>query len=134
MNTPSDNRDVTELAAAGADWWAGEFGNRSAAPKVGVGAIDAAASLLSEIPPPTADQVIAFRTHLAQALVIALTGSPNWLTVQTDYNADHILAGALEAAGLQADDGVLDLPWKTTMQFCDGEITVETPGKPIERI
>lgn len=127
-------REVKELATAGASWWAGHFGSRAPKPRTGVGVVEASASLLSDVPPPTADQVAAFRVSLESGLIAALTKSSGWLTVRTDYDPDALLAGAMEAAGLEADFGVLFLPWKTKMEFRDGQITVRSLGKPDEHI
>ncbi len=128
------NRSDEELAAAGAAWWADRMLSRTAKPRLGIGVVDAAASLASELPGPDADKVAAFRQHLEAEIVSALAKASGWLTVRMDYDPDVILRNAMEAAGLDAGDGVLDLPWKTTMDFHGDQITVRSLGRPDERI
>lgn len=120
--------DDEELAAAGAAWWADTMMNRADKPAAGTAAVDAAASLLSDVPPPLAHQVEAFREHLKDGLIAALSRSAGRLTVRMRYNPDAILGAALEASGIGSDDGVIDLPWHTTMEFRDGQITVVGPA------
>ena len=96
--------------------------------------MDAAASLLTQLPRPPEDQVAAFRQHLEAEIVNALASSSGWLIVSMDYDPDAILRRALEAAGMDAGAGLVDLPWKTKMEFHGGRITVSSLGKPAEHI
>lgn len=128
------NRSNEELAAAAAAWWADRMLSRTAKPRLGIGVVDAAAALASELPGPDADKVAAFRQHLEAEIVIALAKSAGWLTVQMDYDPDVILSNAMEAAGMDPGDGVLDLPWKTTMDFRGDQIVVRSLDQPAEHI
>lgn len=128
------NRSNEELAAAAAAWWADRMQSRTNKPRLGIGVVDAAASLASELPGPDADKVAAFRQHLEARIASALATSSGWLTVRMDYDPDVILSTAMEAAGIDPRDGVLDLPWKTTMDFRADQITVRSLGKPDEQI
>lgn len=127
-------RSNEELAAAAAAWWADRLQSRTTQPRLGIGVVDAAASLAAALPGHEADKVAAFRRHLEARIASALATSSGWLTVRMDYDPDVILSTAMEAAGIDPRDSLLDLPWKTAMDFRADQITVRSLGKPDQHI
>jgi hypothetical protein len=127
-------RDNEELGRVAAAWWTERFGNPpAAAPKIGVDAVDRLTSIMPPVEPPTAAQVQEFREYLEREILAGL-GSARFFQVRMDYDPDRVLRGALEAAGFEAGDGVFYLPWKTTMDFEDGQIMVWAEGRPVEHL
>jgi hypothetical protein len=117
----------TEMARAGAKWWADvlrdgakmDNGDQSqTGGMVFAMAIIGQAESRSE---QDEEQYQRFEDELAT--VIEESDDKYGLYVGVDYHPDSILSDAAERAEL-VHDGITTFPWKTSMSFRDGKITV----------
>jgi hypothetical protein len=122
---------TTEQIKKAVNWWADvirspkfDNGDKSSAGEMGF----MLATMARDKCEPTADQIVEFKKQLG--IMLEVSENLPYEGLHCDYHPEHLLCEAAEKSGISE----LNFPWKTSMWFRDGKVTVAYgyAQKPVE--